>query len=489
MRKICNSLLGISLLLSPLLAFAGKFTYEFTKKLSAQVRIVRPPTILLTGRTLAIQQRAPVHEPELQQLGIAIEHGLVSEFSPAENGKPDLTLTYGVIGYQPILVRTYTQAENRYIQVGTKAGKDIFGKPAQTPVYDNRNVPVEYFEARGGLSLEVVVKDSSGVIRDSFSPSKDYLYKMVIAENGQSKLGRGVLPTRESLTGEMIGTVVQQVSARYTKTYETFTAPLAVDDELRPGDAYAIAGNWQAALNSWKSALMRKNQADQLYNEALAYEALASAAFDQTRSIEDSEPTFQLAVKNYQAAMQEDPGEKNYRAAATQMSDLEATFARAKEQYKLHQIQVAEAISRRREGPPALEAPAGKGIGSSGTEAPDTPDQAAFRRLIQVRLRSLPAEPAPAVQQQWEGLGHAYHLDPAASHRIISEECAHFESRQNSLKEYRSMVSDFASDHVIDRDEREQLNQLAQHLELSPQETRSVEAQFQFKEVTTPARQ
>jgi len=85
----------------------------------------------------------------------------------------------------------------------------------------------------------------------------------------------------------MIGGVAQQFKLQYCKTEKDESFLLAVDDELRPGDALAQAEKWDEALKACQDVKMRKNEADRLFSIGAAYDPLLHAEYRRSGSMEE----------------------------------------------------------------------------------------------------------------------------------------------------------------------------------------------------------
>src|SRR5262249_1086492 len=90
---------------------------------------------------------------------------------------------------------------------------------------------------------------------------------------------------------------------------------------------------------------------------------------------------------------------------------------------------------------------------------PDTPDEAEFRALARVKLRSQTGKPAATYVAQLEENGRKnYKLGEVQSKRIVSQEL----ERLDHVQEYRDTFKELiAADKTIDAGERDTLNKLA----------------------------
>ena len=477
------SLLGAGLL-------GASADFGLRTKHSAAVTISRPPDAMLRGKEITIRPRAGVVFADRQSLELAIERGLASEFTASKDGR-DLVLTYAVANFEPVTSKTFTQTEKRSVKVGKKMQKLPFSdKLVEVDDMQDRDVSVEYWEARGELGLQLTVNDSSGAMVDSFNAPSKYLRKVEIAVQGVSKTTES-LPTPQSLQSSLIMKVAADIQQRYTKTNHRVDVRLTVDEPLRPGNAMAMSGQWKEALDSWSAVQMKKNPGDRLYNMAVAHESLAYQAYESTRNPDNVEGSFQQAIKLYAEALRSDSGEKFFRFAMDRCAEMQANFARAKEQYSTQQ-RVAEIEQERADARAKAEQELREKVKLEELELtskrPDTQDEADFRTIARGRLKNASTEPAAGFQGKLVQLGKdGYKLPEMAARRVVHQEVEHLAKARTSLELYKQSFSDLVgADKTLDASDRTALKKLAQRLDLLPEELSPIEAQFDYRNLTTP---
>ncbi len=382
--------------------------------------------------------------------------------------------------------------EKRYVVVGKKQVKSrITGKMTEVDDTQEREVPVQYWEARGKLALQLTANDASGVLVDSFKTrGGDYSRRVETAVNGVSKTNES-LPTLDTVKTELIAKVAGEVQQRYTKTYQKVGVRLTVDDPLRPGNAMAMSGQWKEALAAWSGAAMRRNPGDRAYNMAVAQEALAYQAYDASRNPDDAAEAFQQAETLYAEALRSDPGEKFFRQAQERCAGMKANFARAKAQWEAQErialIELANAEKRQKEEEARrlLDQEQQRELES---QRPDTQDETDFRAIVSGRLKSLAGDLDPDAQGKILQLGKSgYNLTEIAANRVMHQEHKRVKEMRNNLELYKGSFADMVvGDKTLDKEERAKLTGLAQRLKLTPDDVRPIETQFQYKDLASP---
>ncbi len=455
--------------------WASDFGFTKSQAQAAQITIFSPPEVSLRGSALAIRARpGSTALPDSQALELAMERGLSSEFKIAK-APADLVLEYAASFEQPT-ARTYTVTEARNVQVGTKPMKVPLLGTIDMPVYESRPVPVGYWEARGSLNLVVTVTDSTGALVDTFESKGDVAQKIETSAGGVSS-SNAALPTTQALQANLYDAVASKLKQRYTRTSQSVQVRLAVDEPLKSGNAQAMTGQWKKALETWTAVQLKRNQQDRTYNMAVAYEALAYQAYNNSGDPNDAEEFFQQALKLYDEALRLDPKEANFRSAQVRCAEMRTNFSRANEQYASHQreteLEVARAETKRREAEDALLKQA----------RPDTKDEADFREYVRKRIRAMSGDPNQDELIKQGGV--IYGLTGDLSRRVVLQELDRVEKGRANLEIYQATFSDFVADRNVDATDRQALTRLVQRLQLNQADVKAVESRFQFTEPTT----
>jgi len=477
------------LMITAALAWAGA-DFGIRTKHSATITVSRPPDALLRGKTIAIKSRPGVAFQAQQALELAIEKALSGEYTPTKTS-PELVLAFAVARVEPVQARNVIQTERRNVKVGQKPGKNIItGKPTMVDNYQIRDVPVQYWEARGALALQITVHDNSGVLLDSFDAKGEYLSRVEVSVNHVAT-NKEALPTAQALQADLIAQAADDIRKRYTKTTEPVEVRLTVDDPLRPGNAQAMSGQWKEALASWTAATMKKNAGDRAYNMAVAHEALAYQAYDASRNPDDAQESFQKALQFYDEALRSDPGEKFFKEAIERCGQMKTNFARAKDQYaaqeRLAQLEVAKAETKLQEQDEKRKQEE-EALAELNSKRADTQDEADFRMIARGRLKSLNGEVPADFQAKLVAFGQqAYKLEGVPARRVVHQEVERKNRVGANLELYKQTFADLVgADKTLDANDRSALTRLAARLELAPDELKSIEAQFQFNDLTAP---
>ena len=476
-------------------AWPGKFNFGFmsTKSDDVTLAIPRPPDAYIAKKNASVQVvQAAAQFRDRDGLRMAIERALTPDFTLV--AQPEVTFKVSVVTYAPPSSRVYSQTESRYMKVGQRPAYnkngtpkvDSNGRQQYEDVFENRQVPVEYWEGRGDLSLRVEVWDSAGTLLDGFAPQQSYTQKIMTAVNRESQLGGKVLPDNEAILQSMVDALAGMVTVRYRKTSNVVKFKLACDDELRAGNATAISGNWQGALKQWTAVSMKKNAGDRVYNMAVAHEALAYETYNASQNPEESDPLFAKAIQLYAEAMRLDPEEKYIQQASKRLELAKANIENAKKQWAVQKFEADKALAelearRQAEEAKRIEEEASSRELTAARE--DTPQEASFRTIVRLRLKSGAAPVPDADKSKMEELGvQAYRLSALHAQRVVVQEAARREKLAGNVAMYRDTFSALASDKQISIEERKTLGELSRNLDLSPDDLKEAEAAFQFRE-------
>jgi tetratricopeptide (TPR) repeat protein len=451
--------------------------FGFTK-LNVPMTIVRPPDFALRGRTFEVTAAKGVAFPDHQGLKLAFERALSSTYTPTAE-KPEMRITYAISNYQPVNTRTYTVSETKYIKVGEETYTDKNGKQKTRDKYDNRNVPVEYWESSGAVTMTVQTFDAAGVMLDTFSITQNCQSKRTIAENGASKLGAGdSLPGQPALLAGLMQFAARDLQVRYTKTKRAENVMLAKNDPLKAGNESAKQGDWKAALAHWSDAAMKKDQEFQYFNMAVANEALAYAVYDKTEDPKEAEPHFVEALRLYGEAKRMNTKEKYFERASSRIEEFRANMersvriqeaiARDIEAAKQRAVQeAAEAAQKEREAKDRLVA--------LEDSRPDSAMEKEFRADVRARMRSM-EQVKPEDEEKWRGDGKIFKLEPLQIDRVIFQEAKRHTAVVEGSSKYKAIFAEFVADKRITAEERERLKVRQKLLELPDDEVASIEA-------------
>ena len=492
--KTALGILFILELFSPTL-FAANFRCGFLKrKVETTLSIPRPPDVLILARNVRVAvDKTPrsFNRSDENRVRQAVERALSPDFSIV-NGNPEAVFRIFVDSVEPS-IEQYMKTERRRIVVGQDCTTDKNGKERCVDKYEQKDVPVRYWEADVRMNWRVEVVDSSETPIDSaFSSTESYKSKKEVSVNGVAQPGSAKLPDEREIVNQMFNGVAEKITVRYRKTYDNLTVDLACSDELTPGNKLVEDSNtvriknWEGALKLWEAAKMKKkeNEGDRLYNMAVAYEALAFMAFDASGRPEDAAGQFDMALELYQQAATVDPGEKYIQRAAERLTISKNNLGRAKlheifkereerlsEQEKLFaQMEDEERQLREEAQREAMARPL----------ADDTAEERNFRTYARARL----GNQAVVSDEELENIVSSYglerfKLDENQAWRVMYYEIA----RKDDIVEYGKEFELFVAKGFITRDDRNALNAIAESfLFLTAEDIRIVESSFTFRD-------
>jgi hypothetical protein len=502
--RFITILSSVVVLFLPAILYCAKFKYGFlgTKSDEVTIQIPRPPDAFISKKNVQVLvAEVPPAFGDSSHLRLAVEQALTPDFSMV-NSQPDAQFKIIVVTYDKPIAKRYTQTESRVIKVGQKPVKNKDGTPKLdnkgNQIYEDdmqsRNVPVEYWEAHAHMQWRVEVADSSGIIIDGFTPQYQYDRKIAISENNVSLLGSQSLPDERGIQTAMIEQTAHQLIPRYRKTHDAAKVLLAVDDELLPANKKAMAGDWDGALRDWESVKMKKanTEGDRIYNIAVAHEVLAFRAYEASDNPEDAEPLFVVALQDYQKATSLDPTEKYIQRASQRIETAKSDLEKAKKQWAAQRFEAEKLMAEMNAKHQAEEAEsiAAKARANELADTrPDTQDESKFRSVIRLRLKALTTAPTAEDKAKFITMGlDVYKLEDIKSERVVAQECLRLEKLASSLKTYEDTFKDFASDKVITKEERGDLNEIAASLTLNKDDVAPIEAKYQFKDLSVPAK-
>src|ERR1039457_6168721 len=139
--------------LGAVLAVAGQFKCGAlrTSEDVVVLSIPHPPDALLRAKNLRVVWESTGSFQKADQVRQLIEQALGKEFGFTDPN-PDAIVKLALLTFEPVTERRYTQNESRSIKVGEKPIYDKNGKQTGTQdIFENRVVPIEYWEASGSL--------------------------------------------------------------------------------------------------------------------------------------------------------------------------------------------------------------------------------------------------------------------------------------------------------------------------------------------------
>jgi tetratricopeptide (TPR) repeat protein len=259
---------------------------------------------------------------------------------------------------------------------------------------------------------------------------------------------------------------------------------LTVDNELKPGNSYAVAGNWQQAFDTWKSAAIKEKdrgkEAARQYNLGLAHEALAAEAM-RNEKLEEANSHLNEAEKCYSQALSLDPGEKYFREILTRLQHDRGILKQEQE----HQF-MKEAVAMTAAVPvnaaPAL--PLTATIPLEGWPEGESDVVHDFRLYVRNKVAAQKEDPNEAFRQKLVSSAADYGVKEGVALQVVDSEVGRFLVLKQNVSKYLDDFKDAAADGVITAEERIMLKKRQKILHLSDAQVKEVERQFQIKEST-----
>ena len=461
---------------------AGQFKYGFNQSESGTFKMSRPPDFPLSGISITLLRRPGVPFPDEKALDLAIEQGLASELTIVpKNGENSLVFT--ISQYIPVSTKTYTTTQSIFSKKAGGLGAILNQSAAAS---NSGGIQEVHWQSSGDLQVGVLLLDKGGSQLESFIAKGNAQRDVVLSRGGQQVTDPQSLPTPQTLMTDLVTSTAHEVQKHYLRTTDSVSAMLTVDGELRPiNESLAMNGKWKEALAAYEGVSVPKHPADRLYNMAVCQEALAYTTYDETRNPSDAAPLFTEALKLYDQALQLDPKEKYFQQAKARIEETRGNFARAVEQWQAQQnkhVLAVQALKTKQEQQKQESDAQQQRQAALQDTRPDTANEAAFRKSIDLRLRGNASPPPATVANLKESGASLYQLQPLDIERVLSQETIKLQKHQQALAQYKQAFSDVAKDKVIDSDDRQMLNDLATRAELSNSDIKAIESQFQFKE-------
>jgi hypothetical protein len=524
-RRILIAIVGTLLLQVGLLA--GQFRYSLGRGDSLKAKLPVAPAVRLGRSTLVIEVRdGTVASAPGSQIQAALDQIFGQSFSLVQaNGEVTLR----------VFVTHYTPAESRIDAVSQKVRVPAAPNADGTPVLDpqtgqpmsvEKTFVVEQWLAKGEVAVRVEAIDASGVLIDTFAPQAVVKGTATVSVDGQDRVDRTQIPSNEQVRAKLVTDLVAQFVPRYCPVAADLEIPLAVDEELRPGNKAAQAGDYAAAAQTWRDAPLKKGETegDRLHNFGAIFEAQGYAALQQPSGIAEAEGFFRRAAEQYGAAREADPKEKYITRALDRVRKglaLVATFQQL-EQRRLQALAAQRAPSSGGgngmpgSAQPAMPATPEGGAtplaAASGPEPvpvasalvpppqaaiatadpalleamnaalndprPDSSPESSFRQLVRLRVRAMQGTGAEEAKAQLEAAGPmAFRLSALQSKRVVHQEIREWVALQPRIAIYRDSFRAFAQDGTIVPSEREALQTLAKNLELPETDVQAIESE------------
>ncbi len=289
-------------------------------KTKATFILRHPPAFYAPQRELRIEATSndPDRVPVANHLREYLEQALTQQgFRLSPNASTVLQLT---VVDASVLVAKQKRVERVSVRTGEHTVQDKKGKATVVEDCQDSDQALTYLASSGNVSIGLRVTDQNA---QTLLASQQVVktYQMASPIFGPPLCQGRVydLDDRQLLNGDdilrlLVGQAVADLIPMIVGQDEPRTVLLAVDDELKPGNAAALAGDWQRALQTWQGAAVhgQPTEAARQYNLGVAYEVLASQAM-KVWSLDTAAGNLDEAERRYRQALTLDPEEKYFR--------------------------------------------------------------------------------------------------------------------------------------------------------------------------------
>lgn len=377
-----------------------------------------------------------------------------------------------------------TRSVSLNFHTGEHTESDKQGKAKQVEDCKWEERDVAYLVSKGKLVLNLTALDAkaqSALFTQLISPY--YSQESMVAGprqcgNQTYTVAAGQLQDRGAILAHLVDRAVAE-AVRYAAGYdERREVLLAVDNELKPGNAQALGGNWLEALTAWTEAPIKPKETDKeaarQYNLGVAHEALAATSM-RNESFDEATTHLNEAEKSYSQALGLDRDEKYFRDTLARLQRDRAVLEKEQEHQFLKQ---AEAASLAPAPPAEPAAPITVSIPLEGWPPGEAEAVHDFRVYVRLRLGAQKGDVSEAFKQKLVASAPDYGVKEGIAMQVVDSEAKRLLVLQQNMDKYREDFKDVASDGMVSPDERAMLLKRQKTLHLSDDQVKEVEAQF-----------
>jgi len=456
-------------------------------KTRARFVMHHPPAFHSPGRELRVEvnsvdlKTGPLLIPRLQQF---LEQALIREnLNVSPEAQTQLQCT---VNEAEASVRRERRSESVNVRTGEHTEYDKDGNAKQVEDCKYQKADVTYLISSGHVALNVTATDTkTQTVVLTQLVQRDYRQESAIAGSKKCRgegysVAAGQLQDAPSILSELSDQAVVdtvKLAAGYDEPREVL---LAVDNELKPGNAQALGGNWQQALDTWTSAAIRKTETEaaRQYNLGVAHEALAAVAM-RNDSLDEATAHLNEAEKCYAQALKLEAGEKYFRDTLTRLHEDRQVLQKEMEHQFLEQ---AETASTAPAESAAVAAPVTSPIPLDGWPEGESDVVHEYRMYVRTRVGAQKDEPSEAFRQKLVASAEDYGVKQGVALQVVDSEVKRFLVLRQGVEKYKEDFADAAADGIITPDERAMLRKRQQILRLTDAQVKEVEAPFQVRE-------
>jgi len=446
-----------------------------------------PPAFVTPGREVRTDTNTLDSANALwaSQFKILLEQSLVgANYKPTPNAQTVIQFTINEISSS---VRQESRLQSVSVHTGYHNVYDNKGNATRVEDCGFQQAQVTYLISSGnlGATLQVTDTKSQSVLANRvFNPR--YQRESDIA--GPPKcggLGYGVSPGQIQDTQTIRRWLVEQAATETMRMVAGYDEPrramLTVDNELKPGNTYALAGNWSQAFDSWKSATIKEKdrgkEAARQYNLGLAHEALAATVM-RDEKLDEANSHLNEAEKCYSQALNLDPGEKYFREILARLQRDRAVLKQEQEHQFMKEVAAAQLAAPQNAAPPVPTA----SIPLEGWPAGESDVVHDYRLYIRSKVAAQKDEPNETLKQKLISSASDYGVKEGIALQVVNSEVGRFLVLKQNEQKYQDDFKDAASDGVITAEERVMLKRRQQILHLTDAQVKDIESPFRCKE-------
>jgi len=467
--------------------FAGKFS-GWKGPFKVAVQIPEPPVAYIGKKTAKIEVTNTIGEISSDQMRSLIEQALAPDIV-ATDPNPEALFKVHVVSFEQPTAKQYTLSERMQVKVGDRpvynkdgTPKKFLGSPVTEPVYEERLVPVQYWEGNGSLSMSVDVLSASGARLDAFTPHLIFNQKLRLSVGSESTPEAAHVPNQREMIHSLANQLAAQVRRRYATTERPETVLLAIDDELKAGNEMARAGKWDDALNQWSGITMKKNASDRIFNIAVANEMLAYAKYRSTQDMQASFPLFTKALDMYAQALQADPSEKYIQQAQARITRAKSNMEAALKQYQAQSFEaekIAQEIAAKQKEENEIATLISQGENRQGEKGDlpetDSPEEQKFRTYARTHMNLTGDPSAEQINAMLTAGKDLYSVDNEPGKKIVYQEIGRKRRHDKGMSLYRENLAQFSKNKRLKPEERGILSDISKKYGLTQTETGELE--------------
>jgi len=445
-----------------------------------------PPAFVTPGREVRTDVNAISQEDAglVNQFKGQFEQSLISEnFKPTPGAQ---TVVQFALNDVTASVQRQSAVKTVYAHVRFRTEYDKKGKPYQVEDCNSVQGEVTSLISAGSLGATLQVTDTktgAALLTRVLNPAYQVQSEIAgprMCSGGTYGLAAGQLQDPQSIRRHLVETAVRETLRATIGFDEVRRAMLTVDDPLKPGNAYALSGNWKQALETWTGASIKSNDKDKeaarQYNIGLAHEALAATAMKES-ALDEANAHLNDAEKCYSTALGLDPGEKYFREILMRLQHDRAVLKKEQE----HQFMKEAATFAAAPPPDTPAAPVTVNIPLDGWPEGESEGVHDFRVLVRTRVSAQKEEPSDAFRQKQVASAADYAVKEGVAMQVVDSEIKRILVLKQNTAKYEEDFRDAAADGSVSSDERAMLSKRQKILTLPDAQVNEVEAKFSAK--------